>query len=216
VPTISTPYLDALRERSFPYVLVDQFDKTQLSLGVNATNWHGAYEATQYLIELGHQRIGFVTGLRTLASAIERLEGFKAALADHKIHIDDAYIAQGDFQESGGYSATQELLSLPNPPSAIFASNDLSAFGAMEAIRERGLRIPEDVSVVGFDDIPQASVTYPKLTTVHQPLVQMGRGAVTMLLEYLEHPVDAVQQVTLETRLVVRDSCCPPIERVYS
>lgn len=210
VPSISTPYLDALRERSFPYVLVDQFDKTEHSLGVNATNRQGAYEATQYLIELGHRRIGLIAGLRTLASAIERLEGYKSALSDHAIPVQDEYITQGDFHEAGGYAAAQQLLDLPERPTAIFASNDLSAFGAMEAIRERGLSIPEDVSIVGFDDIPQASVTYPKLTTIRQPLFQMGRSAVTLLLEHLAYPSDEMHQITLETRLVVRDSCCPP------
>lgn len=210
VPSISTPYLDALRDHNFPYVLVDQFDKTERSLGVNATNRQGAYEATQYLIELGHREIGFIAGLRNLASAIERIEGYKTAHKEHDIPIRDEYITQGDFQEGGGYEATQQLLALPSRPTAIFASNDLSAFGAMEAIREQGLRIPEDVSIVGFDDIPQASVTYPKLTTVRQPLVQMGRGAVSMLLEHLEYPSDEIHHVTLETQLIVRDSCCPP------
>jgi LacI family transcriptional regulator len=101
-------------------------------------------------------------------------------------------------------------LALAEPPTAIFASNDLSAFGAIEAIRQHGLRIPDDISVVGFDDIPQASLVYPKLTTVHQPLTQIGREAITLLLEYIADPAQGTRQVTLETQLITRDSCAPP------
>jgi LacI family transcriptional regulator len=209
VPMISIPYLDALRQSDFPYVLIDQLDQTKQSFVVNATNWQGAYEATQYLIELGHRQIGFIAGLRKLSSTNKRLEGFQAALSDHGIELCTEYITQGDFLQSGGYTAAQKLLALEEPPTAIFASNDLSALGAMEAIRDKGLHIPKDISVIGFDDIPQASVTYPKLTTVHQPLVQMGREGATMLLDYLENPNQKTNQLTLQTHLIIRDSCRP-------
>jgi LacI family transcriptional regulator len=102
------------------------------------------------------------------------------------------------------------LCAMGSSPTAIFASNDLSAFGAIEAIRQHGLRIPEDISVVGFDDIPQASLVYPKLTTVRQPLTQIGREAVILLLEYIADPAQGTRQVTLETQLIIRDSCGPP------
>jgi LacI family transcriptional regulator len=209
-PLISAPYLDALRQRDFPYVLIDQSAKAEKGLIVKGTNRQGAYEATQYLIELGHRRIGFISGLTGLNSATERLEGYSAALSDHGIPLCDALIANGDFRERGGYAAAQKLLALGEYPTAIFASNDLSAFGTIEAIRQHGLRIPEDISVVGFDDIPQASLVYPKLTTVRQPLTQIGREAVTMLLEYIADPTQATRQVTLETQLIIRDSCAPP------
>jgi LacI family transcriptional regulator len=210
VPLISTPYLDALRQQDFPYVLIDQSDKAEKSPIVNGTNRQGAYEATRYLIELGHRRIGFISGLIGLNSATERLEGYSAALSDHGIPLRNAFIAKGNFGERGGYAAAQKLLELAEAPTAIFAANDLSAFGAIEAIRQHGLRIPEDISVIGFDDIPQASLVYPKLTTVRQPLAQIGREAVTMLLEYIENPAQGMRQVTLETQLVIRDSCASP------
>lgn len=212
VPLTSTTYLDTLRKQNFPYVLIDQLDRQDKSAIVRATNWQGAYDATSYLIQLGHRRIGIITGLMELTSATERLDGYRAALNDHQVPILDELISEGDFWERGGYRAAQKLLDLPQLPTAIFASNDLSAFGAMEAIRERGLRIPEDISIVGFDDIPQAPYTYPRLTTVHQPLNQMGRTAVTMLLDLIENPGAGNQQITVTTRLIIRDSCQPPLK----
>jgi LacI family transcriptional regulator len=145
-----------------------------------------------------------------LSSALERLEGYRAALSDHEIPNRDELITEGDFWQPGGYAAAERLLDLPEPPTAIFASNDLSAFGAMEAIRERGLSIPEDISILGFDDIPQASIVYPKLTTIRQPLDQMGRVAAKMLLEHIENPERSLRRVTLSTHLIIRDSCQPP------
>lgn len=206
VPLV-TDYLRELQAQGFPYVLVDQSDPSGQSHVVDATNWQGAYEATQYLIQLGHRRIGLITGMMQIASARERLEGYRAALADHDIPFDLDLVVQGDFWQPMGYQAASKLLDLDHPPTAIFASNDLSAFGAMQAVHERGLRIPEDVSVIGFDDIPQASLVHPKLTTVRQPLDEMGRVAVRMLLEQLENPSQPARRVTLSTQLIVRDSC---------
>jgi LacI family transcriptional regulator len=209
VPLTSTSYLDTLRKQNFPYVLIDQSDTEDKSSIVRATNWQGAYNATKYLIELGHARIGFITGLMELTSAVERLEGYRVAMSDHNVPILDELIIEGDFWERGGYNAATKLLDLPQIPTAIFASNDLSAFGAMEAIRQRGLRIPEDISLVGFDDVPQAPFTYPRLTTVRQPLDQMGQVAVKMLLERIEDRSCPPQRITLATQLVIRDSCGP-------
>ncbi len=210
VPLISHDYADALYQQNFPFVLIDQSDTSGKSSAVNATNWQGAYDATSYLIELGHQRIGFITGLMELNSAVDRLRGYEAALNAHNIPVQPELIVKGDFWERGGYVAAQALLDLPAPPTAIFASNDLLAFGAMEAIRQRGLRIPQDVSLVGFDDIPQASLVYPTLTTVRQPLDKMGRLAVKMLLEHIGSTEYAPYTATLATELVVRESCQTP------
>jgi LacI family transcriptional regulator len=209
-PLVPTTYLDALREQNFPYVLVDQTDSTENSNVVEATNWQGAYDATRYLIQLGHNRITFITGATAVRSAIDRLGGYKAALADCNIPIKEELIIEGDYQQQTGYETTKLLLQTVNPlPTAIFASNDLSAFGATEAVRERGLRIPDDISIIGFDDIPQASLVYPKLTTVRQPLEQMGRVAVKLLLEQIEDRSHPPQRVTLSTELIIRDSCGP-------
>jgi LacI family transcriptional regulator len=212
VPLLSTTYLDALRQQDFPYVLIDQFDTSEQSNMINGTNRQGAYEATDYLIQLGHRRIAFITGQPGLNSSAERFEGYQQALANHGLALADELIVQGDFWETGGYNAGRELLALPNRPTAIFAANDLSALGAIEAIREAGLRIPQDISIVGFDDISQASLISPKLTTVRQPLVQMGRMAVAMLLETIAQPDAPLRQEIVPTELIIRDSCQPPAQ----
>jgi LacI family transcriptional regulator len=207
-PLVPTTYLDALREQNYPYVLIDQADATESSSVVEATNWQGAYEATCYLSQLGHTRIAFITGSLAVRSAIDRVEGFKAALVDCDLPFREELVLEGDYQQQTGFEITKSLLqSVESPPTAIFASNDLSAFGAMDAARECGLRIPDDISIIGFDDIPQASFVYPKLTTVRQPLEQMGRVAVKMLLEQIEDQSRPPQRVALATQLVIRDSC---------
>lgn len=210
VPLITENYLKALPTQDFPYVLVDQTDSTRSSTTVDSTSWQGAFDATNYLISLGHRRIGFITGLTQLSSAMERLDGYRAALEQHHISIDQTLIVEGDYETAGGYNAAGKLLDLPTRPTAIFASNDLSAFGALDAARQRGLGIPRDISIIGFDDIPQASLVYPKLTTIRQPLIQIGHVAVRLLLEKIEDPDKEARRVTLATELVIRDSCAPP------
>src|SRR5258707_7562190 len=200
-PMVPTTYLDALREQDFPYVMIDQADTTVNSSVGDATNWQGAYEATRYLSQLGHTRIDFIMGALTIRSAVDRLRGYKAALADCDIPIREELIIEGDFQQQTGYEATKSLLqSVDPPPTAIFASNDLSALGAMDAARECGFRIPDDISIIGFDDIPQASLVHPKLTTVRQPLEQIGQVAVKMLLEHIEDRSRPPQRGTLSTQ----------------
>lgn len=211
-PFITDSYLETLNERDFPYILIDQEYEAEDSMVVKATNRQGAYEATQYLIELGHTRIGFIAGLPQLNSAIERLKGYEAALSDNGIQFRDEYIVQGKFEMRTGYQATRKILTLQECPTAIFAANDLSALGAIDAIREHGLRIPQDISIIGFDDIPQAAVTYPKLTTVRQPLNQMGREAVNLLLRRLQTPDMDTVKLTLNTQLIIRDSCDSPAD----
>jgi len=209
-PLVPAAYLDTLREQNFPYVLIDQADAADNSNVVEATNWQGAYEATRYLIDLGHARIAFIKGSSAIRSAADRLLGYKAALADCDIPFKKELVVEGDYQQQTAYALTKRLLqSVDYPPTAIFASNDISAFGAMDAARECGFRIPDDISVIGFDDIPQASLVYPKLTTVRQPLEQMGKVAVKLLLERIEDRRLPPQRVVLATQLVIRDSCAP-------
>jgi LacI family transcriptional regulator len=209
-PLIPATYLNELREHNYPYVLIDQTDDSEDSSVVESTNWQGAYDATHFLIQLGHTQIAFIKGSGAVRSAIDRLQGYKAALAEHNIPIREDLVIEGDYQQQTGYETTKKLLQNTEVrPTAIFAANDLSAFGAMDAARESGLRIPDDISIIGFDDIPQASFVYPKLTTVRQPLEQMGRVAVKLLLERIEDQSRPPQRVTLATQLVIRDSCRP-------
>lgn len=210
LPRNSAEYLDSLSARNFPYILIDHQGRGDSERSVGATNLEGGCEATRYLISLGHRRIGFVTGTLELGCSTERLAGYRQALAEHGIPPDRDLIYEGDFMQPSGFAAGRALLSLPQPPTAIFASNDVMAFGVMEAARERGLSIPEDLSIVGFDDIAQASLVHPPLTTIRQPLEEMGRAATRMLLRLIADPQADVSSVILPTSLVVRQSCQPP------
>jgi LacI family transcriptional regulator len=228
LPRNPQDYLDTLSRRAFPYVLIDHQGLQQITHSgatraqramntkrsvcpsVGATNWRGAFEATRYLLQLGHRRIGFITGYLEMGCARERLAGYEAALAEHGIEVDPSLSREGDFHQPRGYAAAHELLSLRQPPTAIFASNDISAFGAMEAVRERGLSIPGDVSVIGFDNIPQAMNVHPTLTTVRQPLEQMGQEATRMLLSRIADPTLPDARIELSTELIIRSSCAAP------
>jgi LacI family transcriptional regulator len=209
-PQVPANYLNALRKQNFPCVLIDQADATENSSVVESTNWQGAYDATCYLNQSGHTRIAFITGALAVQSAVDRLHGYKAALSDCNIPFRKELVIEGNYQQRTGYESTRSLLqSAVLPPTAIFAANDLSAFGAMDAARECGFRIPEDISIVGFDDIPQSVIVYPRLTTVRQPLEQMGQVAVRLLLERIEDRSRPPQRITLPTQLIIRDSCAP-------
>ncbi|MBN1427820.1 MAG: LacI family DNA-binding transcriptional regulator [Anaerolineae bacterium] len=209
-------YLDTLGQQGFPFVLIDYAATSSDVPSVNAANQQGAYDATLYLAKIGHRRIGFITGDMVADSAQERLMGYKQALAGSGIAFEAELVFQGDFYQSKGFEGANSLLSLDNPPTAIFASNDMIAFGVYEAVRNRGLRTPEDVSVVGFDDIPQAAQVHPSLTTVRQPLQEMGRIATQMLLRWIEEDLDEPLGYTqLATELIVRDSACSPVDSVF-
>jgi LacI family transcriptional regulator len=192
---------------SAPVVAVDPNNESPDCPSVISTNHAGALAAMEYLIELGHRRIGIVGGRPDLVSADRRMQGYLDALAQAEIPLDQALIEDGDFSTETGRLCTQRLLSLPEPPTAIFATNDQSAIGVMEAARETGLRIPEDLSVVGFDNIPEAAYINPSLTTVDQFIDQMGRVATEMLISLIQVRVLDSEQHKTATELVVRDSC---------
>jgi LacI family transcriptional regulator len=206
LPRDPEEYLVSLRKRHFPYVLVDHQGIGDVESAVGATNWQGGYDATKYLLGLGHRRIGFITGTMDLGCSRDRLAGYRAALNECHVPIDAALIREGDFNQPTGYQAARDLFDLPDPPTAIFASNDVMAFGVMEAVRDRGLRIPEDVSIVGFDNIPQAEHVRPQLSTIEQPLADMGREATRRLLELIDNPDLPLTRIELPTKLVVRAS----------
>ncbi len=203
-------YLETLDQTHFPYVLIDHQGLDERTPVVITTNWQGGYDATRYLIELGHRRIGFITGMLDMLSSQDRLSGYQAALRDHGLPVDPQLVYEGTFYQPGGYSGAQSLLGLPEPPTAIFASNDVMAFGVMEAVRDAGLRIPSDISVIGFDNIAQASQVAPPLTTVAQPLEQLGREAVRMLLVRMNNPEQPIERSILPTTLIIRQSCDVP------
>lgn len=198
-----------LRELEFPFTLVDYQGVEEQVPAVCATNWQGAYNAAEYLIALGHRRIGFITGDMEMAAARNRLAGFEAALRTHHLPSEPALIRNGEFHYPEGYAAALALLALPNPPTAIFASNDDMALAALDALRGQGVRVPDEMSVIGFDGIPQAALVHPPLTTVSQPLAKMGRVATQMLLDRLNDPDKPARRIELPTELIVRGSCQP-------
>ncbi|MCB0183810.1 MAG: LacI family DNA-binding transcriptional regulator [Caldilineaceae bacterium] len=212
LPSTPEAYLAKLRQAHFPHVLIDHQGIDTAGPAVGATNWQGGHDATAYLLGLGHRRIGLITGNLGLGCAVDRRAGYCAALEAYGVALDPALIAVGDFTQSAGYKGAKELLTLAHPPTAIFASNDMMAFGAMEAVREQGLRIPEDLSILGFDDIPQTAGVHPPLTTMRQPLEEMGRVATQMLFTYLEDPHHIEERRALSTQLIIRQSCqAPPL-----
>ncbi|HEY64758.1 MAG TPA: LacI family transcriptional regulator [Caldilineae bacterium] len=209
LPRSSGEALISLAHRGFPVVLIDHRGIDTDLPSVVATNREGALEATRYLLSLGHRRIGFITGLLNYHAGADRLAGYREALAQAGVPYDPSLVIEGNFRRQSGYEAALALMRLPDPPTAIFASNDESALGALDALRDLGLRVPDDVSLVGFDDISAAAETRPPLTTVRQPLMEMGYQAVQLILAMLNGRSDVMQQIQLPTRLIVRGSCSP-------
>ena len=187
---------------------------TTLAVGAPVMNCTASYTVQQSDIDdNGIDTTGAadgVAGMPGLISAAERLSGYKAALQTYGIAFDPQLVANGNFNQPEGYIAADVLLNLPILPTAIFAANDLSALGVLDAVRNRGLTVPDDMSVMGFDDIQQAAYMRPGLTTIRQPLAEMGQIAVRMLLEYIEKPDLPMRRVEVETELMIRETCCPP------
>lgn len=176
---------------------------------VHSDDRSGAAAATRHLLALGHRRIGVINAVPQITALVRRLEGHRLALAEAGVPWDPALMVWGDFSDDSGYRAVETLLALPDRPSALFAFNDRMAMGAIKRLRDAGLRVPEDVAVVGFDDIPAAALFDPPLTTVRQPAQEMGATAARLLFDLIEgRPVD-VEEVVLPTELVVRRSSSP-------
>lgn len=190
-----------------PLVAVDPHPKGIEFPSVTATNHTGALAMMDYLLQLGHRRIGFIGGRHDLRSARRRFEGYQDGLLRAGLPIDQELIQPGDFTRASGHDGAQKLLGLPQPPTAIFASNDQAAIGAIHAAQEAGMRVPQDLSVAGFDNIPDAAYIVGGLTTVDQFIDEMGYIAVKMLYELLNNrPVENYLH-RIETKLVIRNSC---------
>ncbi|MFF5342611.1 LacI family DNA-binding transcriptional regulator [Streptomyces althioticus] len=202
---------EELRILGVPLVVVDPDGSPGLDVPtVGAANWSGGLAATQHLLSLGHRRIGLIAGTPRLLCSRARLDGYRAALEAAGITPDDALVVPGDFRPESGHAACSTLLDLPEPPTAIFAASDQMALGAVEALRGRGLRVPQDMSVVGFDDLPEVRWSAPPLTTVRQPLADMGALAVRTVLRLARGEQPDSPRVELGTDLVVRASTAPP------
>jgi LacI family transcriptional regulator len=198
-------------DRTFgtPVVAVDHNARSSSLPTVDSENLEGAVAATEHLLGLGHRRIGFLAGRADLASARLREEGYRQALATAGIAVDEALVRNGGYEAETASEAARELLELDSRPTAIFAANDVSALQTTAVAQTLGLDVPGDLSVVGFDNVPESALGHPPLTTVEQPIQQMGSEAVRLLLELIEDPARSVTRVVLPTRLVVRRSSGP-------
>ncbi|GAA1353853.1 LacI family DNA-binding transcriptional regulator [Streptomyces beijiangensis] len=201
---------EELHRLGVPLVVVDPAGSPTLDAPtIGATNWAGGMAATEHLLSLGHRRIGFIAGPPRLLCSRARLDGYRAALEGAGVAVDDALIVAGDFYHASGFAGAEQLLDLAAPPSALFASSDQMALGAIEALRRRGLRVPEDLSVVGFDDLPEVRWSAPPLTTVRQPLTEMGKVAARTVLRLARGEELDSPRVELATELVLRASTAP-------
>lgn len=211
LPEESAEELKALQEQRYPFVVIDP--RVELDEGipsVSAAHASGAQRAAEHLLSLGHRRIAVITGLEGWMANEERLTGYHAALAAAGVMPDPELQVASNWLISGGYEAALALLDLTDPPTAIFAFNDNLAIGAMRAARSRSLRVPEDLSIIGFDDSEEAAIVTPALTTVRQPLAEMGRMAVSLLVRLLDKQRVEALRVELATRLIVRESTAAP------
>jgi DNA-binding LacI/PurR family transcriptional regulator len=200
--------LPLIEELGIPTVVVwELLDEANVSF-VGFNNYRGAYQAVQYLIRLGHRRIGLIVGpYSRIDRTRRRLEGYRAALEDSGIEYDPLLVSEKELVMLDGKEAMGRLLSMPDRPTAVFAASDVLAMGALAAAREKGFNVPDDVSVVGFDDIDFAAYTAPPLTTIRVPAYEMGARASKVLVELINDGGGVPRQYTLDTNLIIRDSC---------
>ena len=206
-----SPHVQELRRHGVPFVVVDRLgDLGPADLSVSATNWAGGRVGTEHLLSLGHRRIAALLGPPDIPCTRDRLAGYRAALEGAGIAFDAALVRHADWHAARAHDLMGELLALLDPPTAVFAGNDEQCLGIYQALYERGLRVPESMSVVGFDDMPYAALLSPALTTVRQPLREMGRLATKLLLRVIAgEPIEQVR-VDLATPLIERASTAPP------
>ncbi len=208
----ANPQVDDLIAHNIPVVAIDrQIDDRPID-SVLAANIDGARAAVSHLIEQGHRRIGFIGLPLTRTPGKERYEGYQRALRDHQLPVSPEYVRIADAKQPGGYASTRDLLTQQAYVTALFVANNLMTLGALDAIRERGLKIPDDISIIGFDDMPWANLLQPPLTAIAQPTYELGRHAAELLLSRLKERNQPVVHEHLETQLIVRGSTRPPRE----
>jgi LacI family transcriptional regulator len=208
---LTEDHVSQLRSAAIPLVVIDPANTPPANIpSVGATNWAGGIAATEHLLSLGHRRIAAITGPADMLCSLARIDGYRSALDRAGVGYTTELVRYGDFTHEGGFARAAELLDQPDPPTAIFAGSDQQAFGVYEAARMRGLRIPQDLSVVGFDDLPVSRWASPPMTTVRQPLAEMGSVAAQMLGDLIEGKPLPSARVELSTELIVRESTAAP------
>lgn len=208
---LDTEQQGELRSRSIPFVVVDTAGEPVPGVPtVGSANWNGGLAATRHLIGLGHRRVAVVSGPSDVLCSHARVDGYRSALGEAGVALDPSLVRYGNFFVDGGYQHGRELLTRPDRPTAIFAGSDFQALGVLRAARELGLRVPEDLSIVGYDDLPLTEWIGPALTTVHQPLRDMASTAARMVLDLAEGRTPSNLRIDLAVELVVRESTAPP------
>ncbi len=211
LPYERTGIANTLMSQNIPFVAIgDRNEPVTAFPTIGSTIWLGGYTATEYLISLGHRRIGIITGPLNLLSFRARLAGYRDALERAGIPVDPLLICEGNYLLGDGIIQTNALLDLPNPPTAIFTANDAQAAGVYQALYHRNVYIPDEMSVIGFDDVTYTAQMAPPLTTIHQPLIEMGRMATNMLIRLISNQALDSKHVELSTSLIVRESCAAP------
>ncbi|KAB1940998.1 LacI family transcriptional regulator [Micromonospora sp. ALFpr18c] len=202
-----------LRRHGIPFVVVDTDSATSASVPtVGSNNWNGGLLAARHLLELGHRRIAIISGPPDVLCSRARAAGFQSAHEEAGLAVDRELIRYGSFSAGAGHTHGLQLLRLPERPTAIFAGSDIQAMGVLRAARQCGLRVPEDLSVIGYDNLPVAAWTDPALTTINQPLRDMAGIATQMLLDLANGNEPATSRIDLVTELVVRESTAPPAQ----
>jgi DNA-binding LacI/PurR family transcriptional regulator len=209
---VGSLYVPLLEELGIPIVLVNNQRTGEYVYSVRTDNLEGGRLVGEYLLSLGHRRIGYITGPPSASSSRERLEGCRTALQEQGVDIPEEWIAPGDGRIAGGASGIRYLLERSPRPTAVFCYNDMTAIGALQAAREIGLRVPADLSLVGYDDITFAALVDPPLTTVAQDRYMLGRQAMELTLSLLDGQ-EGVHDIVLRPSLIKRDSCAPPSYR---
>ena len=203
---LKDPTVRWLRHQGVPYVLVNRFSDEGQDAFVGSDDLMGGRIATEHLAELGHRRIGHLAGKLTVSTGVMRRAGYLAALAQRGMPADPRLVVESGYTEDGGARAAERLLALPDRPTAIFAVTDMTAVGAFGAARRMGLRIPDDLAIVGYNDIPLATRMVPTLTTVHVPIHDFGAAAARLLLEQIETGEPSRRRVVFNPELIVRGS----------
>lgn len=198
------PLLEALMKRGMPFVMIGRHPSDDPVSYVDVDNRSGVREAVSYLLRLGYKRVATITGPKNMIAGADRFQGYVDALREKRVVVEPALIAEGNFQEEGGYAAMQQLL--PQEPDAVFVASDAMAFGAMRALRDAGKNVPDDVAIVGFDDLPVAAHSEPSLTTIRQPIPRLGSMAAESLMDLIAHPDSQPHRIILPTEFVIRAS----------
>ena len=198
------PIVEALSDSKMPFILVGRHPVLNLNY-LDVNNAAGGYKATSFLIEQGCKRVATITGPQNMIAGYDRFQGYRQALSTHGRKLDPGLVVEGDFTEASGYAGIKKLI--PSNPDGVFVASDIMAIGALRALREMNVRVPRDISLIGFDDAPVAALTDPPLTTMRQTIFDMGYRTLETLIEIIMDPEHKIRQIVLDSELVIRQSC---------